>query len=136
MKLSITIGSSVTCACSILTFSLCRRLTAKPRSAELFDLEVYNVVVDQRPKPGGMNGKQNTGFAYKKGLNVQVQPDFEELDVSNGGLRYGSRIDLAIGGQTILLMSVHLKSGCFENSMSGSDCNTLMRQVPVPGKLD
>jgi endonuclease/exonuclease/phosphatase family metal-dependent hydrolase len=95
------------------------------------DTDVYNVVVDQRPKPGGMNGKQNTGFAYKKGLSVQIQPDFEDLDVSNGGLRYGSRIDLTIGGQTFMLMSVHLKSGCFENSMSGSNCNTLFRQVPV-----
>ena len=95
------------------------------------DTDVYNILVDQRPKPSGMNGKQNTGFAYKKGLNVQVQPDFEDLDVSSGGLRYGSRMDLTIGSQTILLMSVHLKSGCFQNSDSGSDCNTLMRQVPV-----
>ena len=95
------------------------------------DTDVYDVVVSKRPKPAMMNGKQNTGFAYKKGLNVQPQPDFTALDVSNGGLRHGTRIDLTHNGQTFLLMSVHLKSGCFDNAMSGSACNKLFTQVPV-----
>jgi endonuclease/exonuclease/phosphatase family metal-dependent hydrolase len=95
------------------------------------DTDVYDVVVSKRPKPAMMNGQQNTGFAYKKGLNVQPQPDFTALDVSNGGLRYGTRIDLTHNGQTFLLLSVHLKSGCFDNAISGSACNKLFTQVPV-----
>src|SRR5262249_30174974 len=95
------------------------------------DLDVYNIVVDQRPKPNGMNAKQNTGFAFKKGLSVQVRDDFRDLDTSHGALRYGARIDLTIGGQTIMLMSVHLKSGCFDNQTSSSACNSLMAQIPV-----
>ena len=92
---------------------------------------MYDIVVSQRPKPGFMGGKQNTGFAFKKGLTVQPQPDFEALDVSNGSLRRGARIDVTHNGQTILMMSVHLKSSCFHNGMSGSACNKLFSQVPL-----
>ena len=77
-----------------------------------------------------MGGKQNTGFAYKKGLSVQQQPDVEDLDVSNGSLRHGARIDLTINGQTLSFMNVHLKSGCFDNNSSGSACNKLFAQLP------
>jgi endonuclease/exonuclease/phosphatase family metal-dependent hydrolase len=96
------------------------------------DTDVYDAVVSQRPKPSRMNAKQHTGFAYKKGLNVHPQPDFEALDVGQKGrLRYGTRIDLTHNGQTFQLMSVHLKSGCFANRNGGSACNTLFQQVPV-----
>lgn len=96
----------------------------------VIDADIYDVHVSSRPKPPDMNGKQNTGFAYKKGLTVQEQPDVESLDVSNGGLRRGTRIDITQGMQTWALMSVHLKSGCFDNDSSGSACNTLLMQVP------
>jgi endonuclease/exonuclease/phosphatase family metal-dependent hydrolase len=46
-------------------------------------------------------------------------------------LRYGTRIDLTHNGQTVQLMSVHLKSGCFDHATSSSACATLMAQVPV-----
>jgi endonuclease/exonuclease/phosphatase family metal-dependent hydrolase len=95
------------------------------------DPAVYNVHVPLLPTPPGMNGKQNTGFAYKKGLMVQQQPDVQSLDVStDGSLRRGTRIDVTHGGLTFALMSVHLKSGCVENSSSGSACQTLMTQIP------
>jgi endonuclease/exonuclease/phosphatase family metal-dependent hydrolase len=96
----------------------------------IVDGDVYDVHVSSRPKPGFMGGKQNTGFAYRKGLSVTIQPDVTELDVSNGDLRYGTRIDVAVNGETLSLMSVHLKSGCFDNASSGSACNTLFTQIP------
>jgi hypothetical protein len=34
-------------------------------------------------------------------------------------------------GKTIQLMSVHLKSGCFESSITSSACTKLMEQVPI-----
>jgi len=95
------------------------------------DTDVYEVHVSARPRPDGMGGKQNTGFAYKKGLAVQERADFAALDVDNGGLRYGTRIDVAVGSQTLMLMSVHLKSGCFGNSSSGPSCTLLLNQVPI-----
>ena len=79
------------------------------------DTDVYTVHVDDRPQ-GSLNGKQNTGLAFKKGLTVTPQADVETLDVDGDGrLRYGARINLTLNGHTLQLMSVHLKSGCFQN---------------------
>jgi ketosteroid isomerase-like protein len=92
---------------------------------------VYDVHVDDRLK-GALNGQQHTGFAVTRGLTVVRQPDFTALDVrGDGRLRYGTRIDLTHQGQTIQLLSVHLKSGCFENASTSSACETLLAQVPV-----
>jgi endonuclease/exonuclease/phosphatase family metal-dependent hydrolase len=99
--------------------------------SRVVDLDVYDVHVSSRLR-GSLNGKQNTGFAYKRGLNVVPQDDFTALDVDgNGALRYGTRIDLTFHSRTVKLMSVHLKSGCFENSSTSSACPTLERQIPV-----
>jgi hypothetical protein len=93
--------------------------------SRVVDTEVYDVHVDDRPK-GSLNGQQNTGFAVKRGLTVVRQPDFTALDVrGDGRLHYGTRIDLTHNGHTIQLMSVHLKSGCFENASTSSACETL-----------
>jgi endonuclease/exonuclease/phosphatase family metal-dependent hydrolase len=94
------------------------------------DTDVYEVVVSKRSKPNFMNGQQNTGFAYKKGLSVQPREDFTDIDVSNGSLRRDTRIDLTHQGKTFHLMSVHLKSGGFDNGSSGSACQKLFTQVP------
>jgi exonuclease III len=99
--------------------------------SRVVDTDVYDVYVDDRPK-GSLNGQQNTGFAFKRGLTVVRQPDFQALDIrGDGSLRYGTRIDLTHNGQTLQLMSVHLKSGCFENASTSSACATLLAQVPV-----
>jgi hypothetical protein len=59
--------------------------------SRVVDTDVYDVHVDDRPK-GTLNGQQNTGFAFKRGLTVVRQPDFEALDVQRDGrLRYGAR---------------------------------------------
>jgi endonuclease/exonuclease/phosphatase family metal-dependent hydrolase len=99
--------------------------------SRVVDTDVYDVHVDDRPK-GSLNGQQNTGFAFKRGLTVVRQPDVEALDIrGDGRLRYGARIDLTHNGQTIQLLSVHLKSGCVDNATTRSACATLMAQVPV-----
>jgi hypothetical protein len=82
--------------------------------------------------PSSLNGQQNTGFAFKRGLTVVRQPDVTALDVrGDGRLRYGSRIDVTHQGQTFQLLSVPLKSGCFENASTSSDCALLLEQIPV-----
>jgi endonuclease/exonuclease/phosphatase family metal-dependent hydrolase len=99
--------------------------------SRVVDTDVYDVHVDDRPQ-GSLNGQQNTGFAVKRGPTVVRQPDVEALDVrGDGRLRYGARIDLTHHGQTIQLMSVHLKSGCVDNATTSSACETLLAQVPV-----
>jgi len=99
--------------------------------SRVVDMDVYDVHVSDRPK-GSLNGQQNTGFAFKRGLDVTRQPDFEALDVGGDGrLRYGARIDVRYNGHTIRMMSVHLKSGCFQDSSSSSACDRLFQQVPI-----
>jgi hypothetical protein len=99
--------------------------------SRVVDTDVYDVHVDDRSK-GALNGQQNTGFVFKRGLTVVRQPDFTELDIrGDGRLRYGARIDLTHNGQALQLMSVHLKSGCFDNATTSSACATLLVQVPV-----
>ena len=95
------------------------------------DSDVYDVHVSGRASVPNMNGRQNTGFAYKKGLDVTRLPDFDALNLGNRGLRRGARVSVAYGDDRLQLMSVHLKSGCFSNADDGSDCATLLRQVPV-----
>jgi endonuclease/exonuclease/phosphatase family metal-dependent hydrolase len=95
------------------------------------DTDVYDVHVSSRPL-SGLGGKQNTGFAYKTGLSVSEKPDFTDLDVSNGSLRHGTRLDVEHNGTTVKLMSVHLKSGCFSNNTNNAgDCQTLSEQIPI-----
>lgn len=97
----------------------------------IVDTDVYDTHVSNRPQ-GSLNGMQNIGFAFKRGLFIQSRPTFSDLDVSGSGrLRHGARIDLTHNGKTILLMSVHLKSGCFSNGSSGSACDTLSNQIPM-----
>jgi endonuclease/exonuclease/phosphatase family metal-dependent hydrolase len=99
--------------------------------SRVVDTDVYDIHVDARPK-GSLNGKQNTGFAVKRGLTVVRRPDFQALDIrGDGSLRYGTRIDLTHNGRTLQLMAVHLKSGCFEHASTSSACETLLAQVPV-----
>lgn len=97
----------------------------------VIDTDVYDLHVSGRAQLRNMNGRQNTGFAYKKGLDVTRLPDFDALSVDNRGLRRGARIAVAYGGARLQLMSVHLKSGCFGNADGGSDCASLRRQLPV-----
>ena len=99
--------------------------------SRVVDTDVYDVHADDRPK-GSLNGQQNPGFAVKRGLTVVRQPDCQALDIrGDGSLRYGTRINLTHNCQTFQLMSVHLKSGCFENTSTSSACETLLVQVPV-----
>jgi endonuclease/exonuclease/phosphatase family metal-dependent hydrolase len=99
--------------------------------SRVVDTDVYDMHVDDRPR-GELTGQQNTGFAVKRGLTVLRQPDFQALDIrGDGRLRYGTRIDLTQNGQTLQLLSVHLKSGCFENASTSSACETLLGQIPV-----
>lgn len=107
-----------------------QEVDGKEALERIVDTDIYNIHVSSRQTT--LNGDQNTGFIYKKGLDISIQSDFKALDVDNNQrLRYGTRIDVTVNGKTFKMMSVHLKSGCFENSFSGSSCEQLMRQVDV-----
>jgi endonuclease/exonuclease/phosphatase family metal-dependent hydrolase len=65
-------------------------------------------------------------------LKFRKNPDFTALSLG-GSVRRGADITLEIGGAKLRLLSVHLKSGCFQGSLDagGDDCTKLKQQLPL-----
>ena len=83
---------------------------------------------------------QRVGFAVRRGLEVQQNPDLAALDVQPEArfrLRSGADITLrTAGGSLLRLLSVHLKSGCHRDRLDGPkrECATLRQQsAPLAG---
>lgn len=87
---------------------------------------------------------QHTGFAIRQSLAANRNPDLLALDpypAARLHLRAGSDVTLQLGGQTLRLLSVHLKSGCRDGALEAatapgdtgarSACATLLRQAQV-----
>lgn len=117
-----------------------QEIESKAAAERVFDPAMYTVLVEERAgerrgdcrgRPGLAINPQRTGFAIRKGLRFERQPDLTALQLGDPDLR--SAVDVIVrppGGEPIRLLSVHLKSGC--NTGTGKDaCPTLFRQVPV-----
>jgi endonuclease/exonuclease/phosphatase family metal-dependent hydrolase len=91
----------------------------------VFDDGIYDYHV------ASQSGVQRTGFAYRAGLRVERNPDYAALDV--GGVRVGTDLTVLVNGRSLRLLSVHLKSGCFDEPLStaGNDCTKLSAQLPL-----
>ena len=95
--------------------------------ARVFDPARYDFFVSDR------RHAQRTGFAVRKSLSVTRHPDLAALG-AGGRLRHGVDIGISAGGRSMRLLSVHLKSFCFEGSITSSvtdHCRKLAMQVPV-----
>jgi endonuclease/exonuclease/phosphatase family metal-dependent hydrolase len=91
----------------------------------VFDDNIYDYhVTSQR-------GVQRTGFAYRSSLVVTRHADYAELDV--GSVRTGADLSVSMNGRSVRLLSVHLKSGCFDQPLTtpSNDCTKLEAQLPV-----
>lgn len=93
-------------------------------AARVFDPAKYELYV------AAQNDPQRTGFAYRKGLHVSVHPDYAALDV--GQVRVGADISVEVDGRVVRLLSVHLKSGCFQDPLTSEkkECKKLVTQLP------
>lgn len=92
---------------------------------KVFDPALYRFFISNRSDP------QRTGFAVRKSIPATRHPDVESLNVT-GGLRNGVDIGISVGGESIRLLSVHLKAFCFEGPLFSSkdnDCKKLSLQV-------
>jgi len=76
---------------------------------------------------------QRTGFAVRRGIEVVDDPDYVELRTGNARLRAGTVITVSVAGRPLRLMSVHMKSGCFDVPLATESdaCNGLRPQIPV-----
>lgn len=118
-----------------------QEVESKTAAERVFDPAIYTVVIEERVgsnrqsacrgREGLTINAQRTGFAVRKGIPFERQPDFTELQVGDADLRSG--VDLIVrprGGEPIRVLSVHLKSGCSSGDANEA-CPVLFQQVPV-----
>ncbi len=118
-----------------------QEVESKAAAERLFDPALYTVVIEDRVGANrqsecrGLAGQrinaQRTGFAIRKGVPFERQPDFTALQLDDPDLRSG--VDVIVrprGGNPIRLLSVHLKSGCSSGNRNEA-CEVFFRQVPV-----
>lgn len=80
---------------------------------------------------------QRTGFAIRRGLAFEPNPDLVALDINPDAkyhLRSGADITLLSGANRLRLLNVHLKTGCRQDPLATShrrECETLRRQLPA-----
>ena len=118
-----------------------QEVESQAAAERVFDPALYTVVIEDRvgtDRGGFCRGRdgltinaQRTGFAIRKGVPFERQPDFTAIQVGNPDLRSG--VDLVVlprGGDPIRVLSVHLKSGCSSGDRNEA-CPVLFQQVPV-----
>jgi endonuclease/exonuclease/phosphatase family metal-dependent hydrolase len=119
-----------------------QEVESKAAAERVFDPAHWTVLIEERTGTvrtadcgGRAQGQtiraQRTGFAIRKGLAFERQPDLTSLQLGDADLR--SAVDVIVrprGAQPMRLLSVHLKSGCSAGN-SNEACAVFFRQVPV-----
>lgn len=118
-----------------------QEVESKAAAERVFDPARYTIEIEQRigtgrkgecgGRPGLTVNAQRTGFAIRKGLAFERQPDFTDIQVGNPDLRSG--VDLIVHpvrGKPVRVLSVHLKAGCTAGD-GNKACPVLFQQVPV-----
>ena len=111
----------------------------------VFPASHWHVEVSTRPEPAvparecwGLSGQylehQATGFAIRKRIVYQRNPDLYSLGDLSPTLRWGTDITVTFGGRQLRLLSVHLKSGCWSAEQDSdpsrtNTCATLSDQI-------
>ncbi|WP_068169919.1 endonuclease/exonuclease/phosphatase family protein [Neokomagataea thailandica] len=100
-------------------------------ASRVFDPQKYQFIFSQD------NIIQKTGLAIRKSLSVSVNPPLQELDntppTAIHHLRSGLDVTLSAGSQTLRLLVVHLKTGCWDQPLSQKQhsCPTLYQQFTI-----
>lgn len=108
-------------------------------AARVFPPEKYILAISFRPAserteacaglPGQTIGRQDVGFAIRRGLPATRNSDIQQIAGGDPDLRWG--VDVTLGGATPLrLLNVHLKSGCPAGTDARS-CAVLLSQANV-----
>ena len=100
-------------------------------AARVFPPDRYAVVTTNDPVV------QRVGFAIRRGIAFERNPDLSALDVhppeAERRLRSGADVTLLLPGGRLRLLAVHLKTGCQDEKLSRSsrrNCETLRLQLP------
>ena len=110
----------------------------------VFPAAKWNIEISRRPpmersracrgKPGARLGHLATGFAIRKGIRYRRNADLKTLGGEDAFQRWGADIAVAVGGEELRLLSVHLKTGCWgrkqdRDNRSRKACATLREQM-------
>ncbi|MEC8458503.1 MAG: endonuclease/exonuclease/phosphatase family protein [Bacteroidota bacterium] len=113
--------------------------------ARVFPRNNWNIILSERPasktyscrNSGFESTQQRVAIVIRKDLSYTSLGSFEELALNRDGLRYGVQIRIFGEKDSVDVMAVHLKSGCFIDDFSSSErssCKVLEKQVPVLDK--
>ena len=106
----------------------------------VFPKSEWNIVLSDRPNSTTYrcrgndqeSTQQRVAVVLRKGIKYQINKSFRELGLEMEGLRYGVVVEVFGDHDTINLMAVHLKSGCFVDDYSTSKlraCEVLGTQI-------
>ena len=110
----------------------------------VFDAEGWNVEVSARPstgsgppcygRPEARLGHLATGIAVRAGLEYTRNADVSALDAGSRFRRWGTDVTVTRGGESLRVLSLHLKSGCWSAREDGhasreATCETLREQM-------
>ncbi len=88
-----------------------------------------------RQDPSRRMGHMRTGFAVRRAIAAELQPELESLGDTDLGANeepHGVDIEVTVGDRTVRMLSVHLTSGCSSNkSETGPACTALFYQAPA-----
>lgn len=118
-----------------------QEVESKAAAERVFTPDRYEIVIEERATSGAQGGcygapgqrlrPQKVGFAIRRGVPFERNPDLTALGLGNDDLRTG--VDVTVGGrQPLRMLAVHLKSGCNSGrAPTDRDCDTQFAQVPV-----
>lgn len=101
-------------------------------AARIFPPDHYRVLITRD------HVVQRVALAVRRDVTVTQNPDLQALDVALPGqfhLRSGLDATLVIGGATLRVLAVHLKSGCWDGALPDPKrpaCAALAAQLPGP----
>jgi endonuclease/exonuclease/phosphatase family metal-dependent hydrolase len=105
-----------------------QEVDGSPAAARVFPPERYSIHMTRD------HVVQRVGVAVRRGLHYTVNPDVAGFDIDPGRqLRSGADITLDLPKGSLRVLVVHLKTGCFDGSLSRTKrrvCIELREQVP------
>jgi predicted secreted acid phosphatase/exonuclease III len=108
----------------------------------LFPEQDWQVIMSARPDSssyecrgnGFTSTQQKVAFAIRKSVTVESVEQNTDIGLGSPGLRYGLAVKINKEGETLELLNLHLKSGCFVDDFRRSDsasCQTFAEQAPI-----
>jgi endonuclease/exonuclease/phosphatase family metal-dependent hydrolase len=88
-----------------------------------------------RQDPTRRMGHMRTGFAVRRGISAELQPELSSLGDTAFRANdepHGVDIKVTVGDETVRMLSVHLTSGCaFDEERTKPSCTALFSQAPA-----